>query len=77
MRKECIYYWIPSHVGIRGNKKTGAAAKAGPLGSVTNVPFPYGDLKKTSMVFQNANSIMSGTKQSTTNYMNDNMGTLS
>ena len=40
-----LFYWVPSHVGIRGNEKTEAAAKAGLLRRVTNVPIPFRDFK--------------------------------
>ena len=43
--KRILFYWIPSHVGIRGNEKADAAAKAGLSRRVTNVPIPYGDFK--------------------------------
>ena len=45
--KRILFYWIPSHVGIRGNEKADAAAKAGLSRRVSNVPIPYVDLKKT------------------------------
>ena len=44
--KRILFYWIPSYVRIRGNEKADAAAKAGLLRRLTNVPIPYGDFKK-------------------------------
>ena len=44
--KRILFYWIPSHVGIKGNEKADAAAKAGLSRRVANVPIPYGDFKK-------------------------------
>ena len=41
-----FFYWVPSQVGISGNEKTDAAAKAGILRRVANIPIPYGDFKK-------------------------------
>ena len=49
--KRILFYWIPSHVGIRGNKKADAAAKASLSRRVTNIPIPYGDFKKHIIVF--------------------------
>ena len=39
-------YWVPSHVGIRGDNNANAAAKACNLRRVTNIPIPFGDFKK-------------------------------
>ena len=44
--KRILFYWIPSHVCIGVNEKADAAAKAGLLRRVTNVPIPYGDFNK-------------------------------
>ena len=43
--KRILFYWVPSHVGIRGIEKTETAAKAGILRRVTNVLIPFGDFK--------------------------------
>ena len=45
-REKILFNWIPSHVGIRGNDKADAAAKAGLSRRVTDVPIPYFDFKK-------------------------------
>ena len=42
--KRISFYWIPSHIGIRGEKMD-SAAKASLLRKVTNVPIPFGELK--------------------------------
>ena len=41
-----LFHWIPSHVGVRGKEKVDAAAKAGLLKRVTNVPILHGNCKK-------------------------------
>ena len=56
-RERILFYWIPSHVGIRGKEKADAAAKAGLSRRVTNVPIPYGDFKKHINVLQMAVSV--------------------
>ena len=43
---ELLLYWIPSHVGIISIEKADAAAKAGLLRRVTDIPIPYCDFKK-------------------------------
>ena len=67
--KRISFYWLPSHVGIRGNEKVEAAAKADILRGVTNIPIPYSDLKNTIMTFKNPNGSMSLMEQLITHYM--------
>ena len=43
--KRILFYWIPSHIGIRGEKMD-SAAKAGLLRRVTKITILFGDLKK-------------------------------
>ena len=61
--KRVLFYWVSSHVSIRGNEKAVAAAKAGLLRSVRNIPIPYGDFKK------HINVHLKCKWQSTTHYM--------
>ena len=43
--KEIIMCWIPNHIGVSGNKRTGSAAKSALDLSPDNISIPYTDLK--------------------------------
>ena len=46
LMKRIEFYWIPSHIGIRGNDEADAAAKSGLTNRVVDMPVPYGDFKR-------------------------------
>ena len=51
--KSIIICWIPSHIGIRGNKKVDKPAKISLHSIKTNTKIPYTDLKPTFYKFMN------------------------
>ena len=45
LRKNIIFVWIPSHIGIKGNEKADASAKAALNKDVQDMCIPYSDVK--------------------------------
>jgi len=43
--KNVVFYWVPSHVSIRGNEIAGRAAKTALKGRKINIPLPFADFR--------------------------------
>ena len=49
--KVIVYCWVPSHIGIQGNKLADQAAEDGLDKRVTNIPVPFTDRKRYINMF--------------------------